>query len=112
MLCVRRETHLNRRDLLRLAGVTLAPASAKTAAPSRFFDVKNFGAAADGKTLDTEAIRRAVDSCHTAGGGVVYLAGGVFLSGTVVLKSNVTLYLEAVATLLGSAHIADYALHG
>src|SRR5216683_5337375 len=75
ILCLRRETYLNRRDLLRLAGVTLAPASAKTAAPSRFFDVKNFGAAADGKTLDTEAIRRAVDVCHTGGGGVVYLAG-------------------------------------
>src|SRR5436853_645242 len=63
-------------------GKFTAPASAKTAAPSRFFDVKNFGAAADGKTLDTEAIGRAVDACHAAGGGVVYLAGGPYLSGT------------------------------
>src|SRR5579864_2047193 len=104
---------MNRRDLLRIAGVTLAPAAAKTgpSAAARFFDVKNFGAAGDGKTLDSPAINRAIDACHAAGGGVVYLAGGTFLSGTVVLKSNVTLYLEADATLQGSLAIADYSLH-
>jgi polygalacturonase len=103
---------LNRRDLLRMAGVTLAPASAKTGpAAARFFDVKTFGAAADGRTLDSPAINRAIDACHAVGGGVVYLSGGSFLSGTVVLESNVTLYLEADATLLGSRNIADYSLH-
>ena len=93
-----------------MAGVTLAPASAKTGATGgpRFFDVKNSGAAGDGKTLDTAAINRAIHACHAAGGGVVYMAGGSYLSGTVVLKSNVTLYLEADATLLGSPNIADY----
>src|SRR5690242_3244878 len=96
--------------MLRLAGVTLAPAAAKAGAASgpRFFDVKNFGAAGDARTLDTSAINRAIDACNAAGGGVVYLAGGSYLSGTVVLKSNVTLYLEADATLLGSPAIADY----
>jgi hypothetical protein len=92
----------------------MAPAAGKSApaAGSRFFDVRNFGAAGDGKTLDTEAIRRAIDACHGAGGGVVYMAGGSYVSGTVVLQSNVTLYLEADATLLGSKDIRDYALHG
>jgi polygalacturonase len=101
---------LNRRELLRWAGVSLTPAAARTGAIAgpRFFDVKNFGASGDGKTLDSPAINRAIDACHTAGGGVVYLAGGSYLSGTVVLRSNVTLYLEADATLLGSASIADY----
>ncbi|MBI4875945.1 MAG: glycoside hydrolase family 28 protein [Acidobacteria bacterium] len=91
---------MNRRDFL-----ALAPAGVK------IFDARNSGAAADGRTLDTRAINAAVDACHEAGGGVVYLAPGIYLSGTVVLKSNVTLYLEAGATLLGSKNLADYTLH-
>jgi polygalacturonase len=60
---------LNRRDMLRLAGVTLVPAAAKAGATAgpRFFDVKAFGAAGDGKTLDTSAINRAIDACNAAG---------------------------------------------
>jgi hypothetical protein len=88
----------------------MAPAAAKTGpvSGSRFFDVKQHGATGNGKTLDSPAINRAIDACHAAGGGVVYMAGGSYLSGTVRLKSNVTLYLEADATLLGSKNIADY----
>ncbi len=72
------------------------------------FDVKQFGAAGDGKALDTAAIRKAVDACADAGGGRVYLPPGTYLSGTVILKSNVTLYLEPGATLLGSTDLDDY----
>jgi Glycosyl hydrolases family 28 len=75
---------------------------------SRFFDVKKHGAAGDGKKLDTLPINQAIDACNAAGGGVVYLPPGIYLCGTVVLKSNVTLYLEAGATLLGSKEPADY----
>src|SRR5579883_3279374 len=101
---------VNRRELLRWAGVAMTPVPSKASAAAgpRFFDVKTFGAVGDGKTLDSPAINRAIDACNAAGGGVVYMAGGSFLSGTVVLKSNVTLYLEADATLLGSTNLADY----
>lgn len=75
------------------------------------FAARAFGAVADGKTLDTGAIQAAIDACAQAGGGRVILAGGVFLSGTIVLKSNVTLYLESGATLRGSASLADYPSH-
>jgi polygalacturonase len=75
---------------------------------ARIFDVKGFGAAGDGKALDTAAINRAIDACHAAGGGVVYAPPGTYLSGTVILQSNVTLYLEAGATLLGSKNLDDY----
>ena len=51
---------------------------------------------------------KAVDACTAAGGGKVYLAGGTFLSGTVFLKSNVTLQIESGAVLLGSPRRADY----
>ena len=76
--------------------------------PARVFDVLTYGATGKGVALDTEAINRAIDACHAAGGGVVYLPPGIYLTGTVILKSNVTLYLEAGATLLGSKNIGDY----
>lgn len=72
------------------------------------WDAFAFGAKGDGKTLDTKAIQTAVDRCHEAGGGKVYLHNGQFVSGTIYLKSNVTLYIEAGATLLASASAADF----
>jgi len=72
------------------------------------FNVRQYGAAGDGKTLDTAAIRKAVEACARAGGGTVYLGPGAYLSGTVILESNVTLYLESGATLLGSTNLDDY----
>jgi hypothetical protein len=67
-----------------------------------------FGAKGDGKALDSPAINAAIDACTRAGGGMVYLRPGVYRSGTVVLKSNVTLYLEAGSTILGSLDLNDY----
>jgi hypothetical protein len=108
---------MKRRDLLAMTrgafGAAYA-AQAMQAQPGsssgpRIFDVKAFGATGDGRTLDTPAINRAIDECSATGGGAVYLAPGTYLSGTVVLKSNVTLYLESQAVLLGSKSIADYA---
>ena len=56
-------------------------------------DVRAFGAKGDGKTKDTAAIQKAIDDCAAKGGGTVKLAGGVFLSGPILLKSHVTLDL-------------------
>ena len=70
--------------------------------------VSDFGAKGDGKTLDTQAIQTAIDNCTAAGGGRVVLTNGHFLSGTIYLKSNVTLYIEAGASLLGSDSPKDY----
>jgi hypothetical protein len=69
---------------------------------------RDLGAVPDGKTLCTEAIQKAIDQCSAAGGGTVYFPPGTYLTGTVILKSHVTLHLEANATLLGSANLADY----
>jgi Glycosyl hydrolases family 28 len=72
------------------------------------FDARSFGAIGDGRAKDTKSVQRAIEACTAAGGGIVYLGPGTYLCGTVVLKSNVTLYLESGATLLGSGDINDY----
>ncbi|MCX7591701.1 MAG: glycosyl hydrolase family 28 protein, partial [Kiritimatiellae bacterium] len=73
-----------------------------------YFNVRNFGVAADGKTLDTAAIQAAVDAAHAAGGGKAYCPPGRYLCGSIQLKSNVSLYLEAGATILASTRQEDY----
>lgn len=74
-------------------------------------DATRYGARADGRTLATAAIQRAVESCASAGGGVVLLAGGTFLSGTIVLRDNITLRIAPGATLLASPRIEDFTPH-
>lgn len=71
-------------------------------------DVRHSGAKGDGQTVSTRAIQKAIDRCAAAGGGTVHFPPGKWLSGTLVLKSHVTLHLEAGATLLGSTDLAHY----
>ncbi|WP_428329962.1 glycoside hydrolase family 28 protein [Mucilaginibacter sp.] len=72
------------------------------------FNIKDYGAVNDGKTVSTAAIQKAVDACNQNGGGRVYVPAGVFVTGTFHLKSNVNLYLESGAVLQGSAELKDY----
>jgi polygalacturonase len=89
-----------------LSGLMLA--AAPLAAAEQVFDIRDNGAVPDGKTLCTQAIQKAIDQCHDAGGGTVYFPPGKWLSGTIFLKNNVTLHLENGATLLGSGDLKDY----
>ena len=66
-----------------------------------------FGAVSDTTVLSTKAIQSAIDACSQEGGTVLIPAGN-WLSGTLILKSNVTLLLEKGATLYGSRHLSDY----
>lgn len=71
------------------------------------FDIREFGAVNDGTTLNTDAIQKAIDACAEVGGRVL-ISEGVYMTGTIILKSNVDLHIERSATLLGSPDCNDY----
>jgi polygalacturonase len=105
-----RNESLRRRFVLGLApmGAVAAAAAPQDRASTGGFNVREHGAAGDGTHLDTKAIQDAVDACARAGGGTVWFPAGAYLSGTIVLKSRVTLDLDAGAVLLGSKNLQDY----
>lgn len=76
--------------------------------PKRLFDITKFGAKADGRTLNTDAIARTIHACADAGGGRVLVPAGDFRTGAVHLKSNVELHLAEGATLLFSTDPGHY----
>ncbi|MBC8053922.1 MAG: glycoside hydrolase family 28 protein [Sphingobacteriaceae bacterium] len=67
------------------------------------YDVKSYGATGNGMTLDTEAINKAIDAAANAGGGTVNFPAGTYLSYSIRLKSNITLYLEQGSTILAAS---------
>lgn len=88
--------------LVLAAGVSASRLAALT------LDVREAGAVPDGRTLCTAVIQQCLDRCAAAGGGAVVLPPGTYRSGTLDLRSGVTLRIETGATLLGSADPADY----
>ena len=74
------------------------------------YNVRDFGANGDGIILNTSAIQKAIDSCSIVGGTVLFPAGN-YLTGSLELRSNVTIYLQAGATILGSKSLSDYLPH-
>jgi len=89
-----------------LALVGLSAISAAAAPP--VFNIRDHGAAGDGKALDTAAINKAIDACSTSGGGQVLVPPGKYLTGTVQLKSNVTLCLDAGSEIVGTSDLDQY----
>jgi len=74
----------------------------------KIIDVQQFGAKGDGKTLDTEAIQKAIDECGKAGFGIVRLSEGTYLSKPIFLRSNMTLRLEKGAALKATDEPNDF----
>jgi polygalacturonase len=103
-----------RREFLKLAGIAslVAPATLSQGARSAVaqiagagadivFDVRRFGALGDGKTVDSPAINRAIETAG-AKGGTVYVPPGTYACYSVRLSSAVTLYLDQGATILAA----------
>jgi polygalacturonase len=78
------------------------------AKPNIVLNVRDFGAAGDGATKDTAALQQAIDRCFVLGGGEALVPAGNYLTGSIQLKSNVTLRFEPGAILTGSSDSADY----
>ncbi|MFO2463507.1 glycoside hydrolase family 28 protein [Pseudomonas sp. 15FMM2] len=82
----------------------------RTTPAAAVFDVKQYGAKGDGSSLDTQAIQSTIDACTP--GCKVLLPQGIYKSGALYLKSNMTLEIAEGATLLGSERAEDYPLAG
>lgn len=72
------------------------------------YNILDFGAVPDGKTINTEAIQSAIDQLSETGGGKLVFPAGSFLTGSLHLKSNIHLYFEKSAVLLGSTNPYHY----
>lgn len=92
--------------LVALISVNGFEASAKS--KNKKYVVTEFGADNDGRTLNTLAIQSLINKLNKKGGGTIVFPKGKFLSGSLLMKSNVNLYLEEGAVLLGSTNPTDY----
>jgi len=95
---------------LTLFCVTVVAVSGRAESPAmaKVFDVRQFGATGDGKSLDTAAIQKTLDECGNAGGGVVRFPAGKYLSKPIFLHSRTILQLEAGAVLQATDERADF----
>jgi Pectate lyase superfamily protein len=111
------ETEMNegslRRDFLKVGAIGAASSVlgggskvfAATQQPSQLpdnFNVRSFGATGDGKTIDTPSINRAIDAASAEGGGTVVFPAGSYLSYSIHLKSNISVYLGPGATIVAA----------
>lgn len=99
---VRMRKQFSKKSLLLIAAVLLITGSIS----AREYDITDYGA--EKGRNSTSAIQKAVDECFAAGGGRVVIPAGTFITGPVILKSNVNVFLESGAVLKGSENIEDY----
>ncbi|HEX7365630.1 MAG TPA: glycosyl hydrolase family 28 protein [Pelobium sp.] len=86
----------------------LLAATPKIAKADKTIDVTKYGVVADTNVVNTSAIQKLIDKYSKEGGAILYFPAGQYVSGTILLKDNITLQLSEKAELLGSKNIADY----
>ncbi len=84
---------------------------ANITAAHKIFNILDYKAKGDGIALNTKSIQAAIDACSKSGGGTVLFPAGRYISGTIYLRSHVTLFLDAGAVLEGSKNLSDYPLN-
>lgn len=107
-------------NLLRLvivalvSGITLSGCgtqskeSSRSAKVMRWENAQAHGAVGDGQTVNTVAINHAIVALSASGGGTLHFTQGTYLTGTIYLRSGVTLELDSGVTLMGTTDLADY----
>ena len=98
----------NTRDKLEKMAADLTVNLKPWSVPDRVFLVEDYGAKPDSVTLNTIPIQNAVDDCSAKGGGVVRFSKGKYVTGTIVLKSNVMIELGEGVKIIGSTSLKDY----
>ncbi|MDB4903754.1 MAG: glycoside hydrolase family 28 protein [Mucilaginibacter sp.] len=88
-----------------LASVKIANAANPNQA--HFYNIKDFGAVGDGINLDSKAMNKAIDAAANAGGGTIYFPAGNYLSGSIHLKSNISLFIDQGATIIAASVTAE-----
>jgi polygalacturonase len=83
-------------------GAKSFPSSAKV------FIANDYGAVSDTVTVNTKAIQKAIDECAAKGGGKVLFKKGVYVTGSLFIKSNVNMQIDEGVLILGSQNFADY----
>src|SRR5258705_8836051 len=83
-------------------------AAGETSGAGPAFNVRDFGARGNGAILETRHLQTAIDACARAGGGEVLLPAGHYRSGTLFLRSGVTLHLGKDAVLSASRDLSNY----
>jgi polygalacturonase len=86
------------------------PTVTETSFPATSVNIKDFGAIAGGKAKNTEAFKKAIDEVSKKGGGKVIVPRGIWMSGPIVLQSNINLHLEDGAMIIFSRDFKDYPL--
>jgi len=74
----------------------------------KVYDITLYGAIGNGRKLSTPAINAAIDACAKNGGGIVRIPKGIFITGSIYLKSNIRLHLDEGAVIRGTADIDQY----
>ncbi|MCK5468921.1 MAG: right-handed parallel beta-helix repeat-containing protein, partial [Cyclobacteriaceae bacterium] len=97
------EKHTGQKQSVALKGL-----KSKNMASEKVFNVRHFGAEGNGKTNDAQAINKAIIACNKVGGGTVFIPSGIYTTGSIHLKSNITLVLDAGAILVAMAGVMDH----
>ena len=87
--------------------VTLPRLTASALASVDTYNVRHFGAVGDGTVNDAPAINKAIDTCNAAGGGTVFVPSGFYTTGSIHLKSNITLVIDNGAVLKAMPGMMD-----
>ncbi len=74
------------------------------------FNIVNYGAIADGMTLNSAAINKTIDECAKQGGGTVLIPQGSYVTGPIIMKSNINLHLAKGALVIFSSDFNQYPL--
>jgi len=97
-----------RKKIVLLIVLSVISLNGFSASLSTIYNIQKFGAKGNGSTINTSYINGAIELCEKQGGGTVIIPPGIFITGTIHLKSNVNLYLEKGAVIKGISDINAY----